>query len=133
MNYYKQPQEWWTADVDGDCFTFNLYSCTENSKILIKRWRGDFRKEEYCQIYEQYFYFKSLTQIEWSSGGKKTMEEPMKQRMKIRNIISITVLKLIQLQNLGLSEHLSIDNPYLKGFQLFILQFIKNKTLKMLI
>ena len=32
------------------------------------------------------------------------MEESMKQIVKIRNIISITVLNLIQMQNLDLSD-----------------------------
>ena len=43
---------------------------TESSIILLKRWRGDFRKEEYCQIYRQCFYLKELTQNE-SSVSKK--------------------------------------------------------------
>ena len=44
----------------------------------------------------------------------------MKQKLKIRNIISITVLNLIQIQNLDLSEYLSIDYPNLKEFRLFV-------------
>ena len=50
-----------TDDVDGDCFSFNLYRNTEGSIVLLKRWRGDFRKEEYCQIYQQCFYLEELT------------------------------------------------------------------------
>ena len=46
MNYYKKLQEWWTDDVDGDCISFNLYRNTENSIILLKIWRGDYKKEE---------------------------------------------------------------------------------------
>ena len=53
LNYYKKLKEWWTDDVDGDCITFNLYRNTENSIILFKRWRGDYKKEEHCQIYQQ--------------------------------------------------------------------------------
>ena len=52
------------------------------------------------------------------------MEEPMKQKLEIK-IISITVLNLIQIQNLDLSEYLLIGYPILKDFPLFILQYIK--------
>ena len=38
------------------------------------------------------------------SVKNKRMEESMKQIVKIRNIISITVLNLIQMQNLDLSD-----------------------------
>ena len=51
LNYYKKLQEWWAEDVDGDCISFNLYRRTENLIILLRRWRGDVRKEEYCQIF----------------------------------------------------------------------------------
>ena len=70
LNYYKKQKEWWTDDVDGDCISFNLYRNTETSIILLRRWRGDFRKE-YCQIYQQCFYLDELTQIEWSISKKK--------------------------------------------------------------
>ena len=33
---------------------------------MLKRWGGDFRKEEYCQTNQQCFYLEELTQIEWS-------------------------------------------------------------------
>ena len=66
LNYYKKQKEWWTDDVDGDCISLNLYRNTESSIIFLKRWRGDFRKEEYCHIYQQGFYLEELTQIEWS-------------------------------------------------------------------
>ena len=49
------------------------------------------------------------------------MEEPMKQKMEIKNIISITVLSLIGYP---------IGYPNLKGFRLFILQYIKKKVMK---
>ena len=62
LNYYKNQKEWWTDDIDGDCISFNLYRNTETSLILLKRWRGDFRKEEYCQIYQQCFYLVELNQ-----------------------------------------------------------------------
>ena len=61
------------------------------------------------------------------------MEESMKQILKIRNIISITVLNLIQMQNLDLSDYLLIDNPNLKNVRLFILQYTRKKTTKMYI
>ena len=48
LNYYiKQKKEWWTDDVDGDRISFNLYGNTESSINLLKRWRGDFRKDVY--------------------------------------------------------------------------------------
>ena len=56
------------------------------------------------------------------------MEEPMKQKLKKRNIISITVLNLTQLQNLDLSDYVLIDYPSLKDFHLFILPNTKEKT-----
>ena len=108
LNYYKKLQEWWTDEVDGGCISFNLYRNTESSIVLLKRWRGDYKKEEYCQIYQQCFYLEELTQIGWSISKNKTMEEPMKQKLEIRNINSITVLNLIQLQNPDLSENLLI-------------------------
>ena len=65
LNYYKKLKEWWKDDVDGDCISFTLYRNTESSIILLKRWRRDFRKDEYCQINRQCFYLEELTQIEW--------------------------------------------------------------------
>ena len=49
FNYYKKIQECRTNDVDGDFISFNLHRNTEKSIILLKRWRGDYKKE-YCQI-----------------------------------------------------------------------------------
>ena len=57
----------------------------------------------------------------------------MKQKLEIKNIILITVLNLIQLQNLGLSEYILIGYPNLKDFRLFILQYIKNKVIRIYI
>ena len=62
---------------------------------------------------------------------RKTIEEPMKQLLKIRNITSITVLSLIQIQNLDLSEYLLLDYPNLKDFRLFKLQYSKKRVIKM--
>ena len=64
------------------------------------------------------------------SVKNKTMEEPMKQKLEIRNINSITVLNLIQIQNPDLSEYLLIVYPNLIDFRLFILQYTKKKTIK---
>ena len=58
------------------------------------------------------------------------MEEPMKQKLEIRNINLITVLNLIQIQNPDLSEYLLIVYPNLIDFRLFILQYTKKKTIK---
>ena len=71
LNYYKKLQEWWADEVDGDCISFNLYRNTESSIVLLKRWRGDYKKEEYCQIYQQCFYLEELTQIGWSISKKQ--------------------------------------------------------------
>ena len=54
----------------------------------------------------------------------------MKQKLEIRNINSITVLILIQIQNPDLSEYLLIVYPNLMDFRLFILQYTKKKTIK---
>ena len=57
----------------------------------------------------------------------------MKQNLEINNIISISVLNLIQIQNLDLSENLLIGSPNLKDFRLFILQYINKEVIKMYI
>ena len=54
----------------------------------------------------------------------------MKQNLEINNIISITVLNLIQIQNPDLSEYFLIDYPNVKDFRLFKLQYIKKKVIK---
>ena len=54
----------------------------------------------------------------------------MKQKLEIRNINSITVLNLIQIQNPNLSEYLLIVYPNLIEFRLYILQYTKKKTIK---
>ena len=59
------------------------------------------------------------------------MEEPIKQKLKTRNIISINVLNLIEIQNLDLSEYLFIDYSSLKDFLLFIIQYIKKKVINL--
>ena len=38
---------------------------------MLKRWREDYKKEEYCQIYQQCFYLEELTQIGWSISKKQ--------------------------------------------------------------
>ena len=124
LNYYKKIQEWWTVDVDGDFISFNLHKNTENSIILLKRWRGDYKKE-YCQIYQHCFYLEELTQIEWSISEKQNKRRAYEQKLEIRNLNSITVLNLIQIQNPDLSEYLLIVYPNLTDFRLFILQYKK--------
>ena len=49
------------------------------------------------------------------------MEKPKKQKLKTRNIISITVLNLIQIQNLDLSDYLLINYPKKNTKKLYIL------------
>ena len=56
------------------------------------------------------------------------MEEHMKQKLKIRNNFSITVLNLIQIQNLDFSVYLLIGYPNLKNFQMFIHKITKKST-----
>ena len=57
----------------------------------------------------------------------------MKQKLKTRNIILITVLNLIQMQNLDLLDYFLIDYSNLKNFRLFILQYTRKKTIKIYI
>ena len=71
LNYYTKLQEWWTNEVDGNCISFNLYRNTKSSIVLLKRWRRDYKKEEYCQIHQQCFYLEESTQIGWSISKKK--------------------------------------------------------------
>ena len=52
----------------------------------------------------------------------KLMEEPMKQKLEIKNINSSIVLSLIQIQNLDFSEYLLIEYPKILNFRLFILK-----------
>ena len=68
----------------------------------------------------------------WSVKNQ-TMEEPMKQKMELKNIIPITVLDLIQMQNLDLSDYLLIDYPNSKDSQFFLLQYTKKKWWKCII
>ena len=58
------------------------------------------------------------------------MGEPLKQKLKIRNIISVTALSLIQKQNLDLSDCLLTVYSNSKDLQMFILQHTKNKVIK---
>ena len=60
LNYYKKLQEWWTDDVDGDCISFNLYRNTENSLILLKRWRGDYKKRRVPPNLSTKFLFRRV-------------------------------------------------------------------------
>ena len=58
------------------------------------------------------------------------MEDSKKQIFEIRNIISITVLNLIQMQNLKLSDYLSIDYPNLKTSGCFYYNIPERKQQK---
>ena len=55
----------------------------------------------------------------------------MKQKLRIRYTFSISVLSLIQIQSLDLSEYLLIDYPNLIDYRVLKLQYTKKKTLKM--
>ena len=72
----------------------------------------------------------SLLRLSGRSVKNKTTEDPMKQKLEIRIIESITVLNLIHIQNLDLSEYLLIVYQNLIDFRLFILQYTKKKTIK---
>ena len=72
LNCYKKLQEWWADEVDGDFISFNLHRNTESSIVLLQRWRGDYKKGEFCQIYQQSFYLEELTQIGWSISKKQS-------------------------------------------------------------
>ena len=61
------------------------------------------------------------------------MEEPMKQKLKTRNIILISVLTLIQMPNLDLSDYLLTTIQILKNLRFLILQHTKKKVIKMYI
>ena len=76
---------------------------------------------------------QSKLRLSGLSIKNKTMETPMKQKLKTRNNILFTVLNLIQMQNLHLSDYLLIDYPKEKKFRLFILQYPKNKIIEMYI
>ena len=58
------------------------------------------------------------------------MAEPIKQKLKIRNIISITVLNLIQIQNLDLSESFIRVSTFKKMSVVFLLQYNRKETIK---
>ena len=75
-------------------------------------------------------YFEEPAQIEWSTSKKQNLGRAYETRIQIRNIILNTVLILIQITNLDLSEYLLIGYTNLKNFRLFILQYTKKKTIK---
>ena len=60
LNYYKKLQEWWTDEVDGDCISFNLYRNTESSIVLLKRWRGDYKKRRVLSDSSTMFLFRRV-------------------------------------------------------------------------
>ena len=62
--------------------------------------------------------------------NKKKIEEPLNQNLKIGNIISITVLNLIQIQNSDLSENCYINFLSLKDFRFLYYQNLKRKKEK---
>ena len=62
------------------------------------------------------------------SVKNKITEEPIKQKLEIRNINSITFLNLIQIPNLDLSGYLLIDCLNLIDFRLFILKYTKKEN-----
>ena len=69
----------------------------------------------------------------YSKNDVITIEEPMKQKLKIKNITSIIVLNLIQMQNLDLSQYPLIDYQNSKDFHLFKLQYTKKSDINLLV
>ena len=64
LNYYKTLKQMTLMEII--LVLFCLETC------LLKRWRRRFfRKEEYCQIYQQCFYLEELSQIQWSISKKQ--------------------------------------------------------------
>ena len=90
-------------------------------------------KKSTARFINNVFILMSLVRFNGLSVKKKTTEESMKQKLEIKNILSTTVLNLIQIKNLDLSEYFLICYPNLKDFRLFILQYTKKKMIKMYI
>ena len=107
-----------------------MYRNTESSIILLKRWRGDFRKKEYCQIYQQCFYLEELTQIEWSISKKQQNGSFYETNIEDKEHHFDYCFEFDTKQNLELSDYLLIDYPNLKNFRLFLLQYTRRKTTK---
>ena len=85
-----------------------------------------FQKRSVLQDLSLIFLFRRVNSEWWSISKKnKTMEEPMKQKLKIQSINSITLLYLIQIQDLNLSKYFLINYSNLKTFWIFILQHTK--------
>ena len=87
-------------------------------------------KKEYCQIYQQYSYIEELTQISWPVSKRVNTGRARETKSEDKEHLPITVLNLIQMQNLDLSDYLLLDYPKLKDFQLFILQHTRKKVTK---
>ena len=62
------------------------------------------KQKKYCQINQQCFFLDELTQIEWSITKKQINGRAKKQKLGIKNIISITVLNLKQISFNRLSK-----------------------------
>ena len=73
LNHCKKLQEWWSEDVDEDCFSLNLYRNTESSIVLFKRWSGGEEISERKSTAKLIInvFLKDLTQIEWSISERK--------------------------------------------------------------
>ena len=133
LNYYKKLKEWWTDDVDGDCISSNLYRNTENSIVLLKRWRGDFRKEEYCQIYQQCFYLEEVSQIQWSISKKQNNGRAYETKIGDKEHPFDYCFEFNTNKKSRFVRIFLIGYPNLKDFRLFILQCTKKKMIKMYI
>ena len=65
LNYYKKLQEWWTDEVDGDCISFSLYRNTESSLVLLKRWRGDYKKKNTVRFINTTMFLFRRVNSDW--------------------------------------------------------------------
>ena len=106
-----------------------MYKTQKAQYFDIKIERKFQKKKSTARFINNIFFEKRLLRLSGRSV-KKIMEEPVQQKLKTRNINSITVLGLIQIQNIVLSEYLLIDYPNLEKLRLFILQSTKKKMVK---
>ena len=129
MSQTKKLQEWWTEDVDGGCIIFYLYRNTENLIVLLKRWRGDFRKGEYCQTFQQKFYLEELAQIELTQNQNNGRAYDTKIEDKEHHFDNCFDFET----NAGsrFVRRLSYNRlSKFKNFRLFIIQYTNKKTIK---
>ena len=110
-----------------------MYRNTESSIVLLKRWREDYKKEEYCQIYQPCFYLEELSQIQWSISKKQNNGRAYETKIGDKEHHFYFCFEFDTNKKCRLSEYLLIDYPNinLKDFWLFLLQYTKKKMIKL--